>query len=262
MDGNLRILVASPLGRIVVPAVAAANPDWTVYLADDRDAVRRQIIGRVRFDVVVADLIWNHPDLEFTFDGLDVIDVLHEANRLAPVILAAQGHSMEYDLLDEARLRPEVASTFDKSTGIDHLVALIRDAAIGNRRVVAAPSPRKPPLYELFKGRKGQTAGRMAGAIAAGRACDGATLAVAAGIGVNTASKVATHYLGPIIRQRGEHDAAMPLTLPSVYRWCGLHARYLVSWCRRHGHADVVAQQSAELRSSGGWSASASLATR
>lgn len=261
MDGNLRILVASPLGRIVVPAIAAANPDWTVYLAEDREAVRRQIIGRVRFDVVVVDLVWNHPDLEFAFDGLDVIDVLHEANRLAPVIVAEQGHSMEYDLLDEARLRPEVASAFDKSAGTSHLAVLIRDAAVGNRRTVAARSLRKPPLYELFKGRKGQTAGRMAGAIAAGRACDAASLAAAAGVGVNTASKVATHYLGPIIRQRGEHNPEMPLTLPVVYRWCGLHARYLVSWCRRHGHIEVV-QGVNGVRSSRVWSASASPANR
>ncbi|MBN3458869.1 response regulator [Mycobacterium sp. DSM 3803] len=240
MDRGLRILVASPLGRIVAPSVAAAFPAWTIGIAEDRESVRRQIIGRVRFDVVIADLVWNNPELEFTFDGLDVIDVLHEANRLAPVILARQGHSMEHDLLDEARLRPEVVSAFHKSAGTAELPTLIRDAAVGKRHPVVPPSPRKPPLYELFRGRKGQTAGRMAGAIAAGRASDSATLAAAAGVGVNTATKVATHYLGPIIRQRGEHDPVMPLTLPVVYRWCGLHARYLTSWCRRHGHVEVV----------------------
>ncbi|WP_396910890.1 response regulator [Mycolicibacterium sp.] len=239
MDRGLRILVASPLGRIVAPSVAAAFPAWEIDVAEDRDAVRRQIIGRVRFDVVIADLVWNNPELEFTFDGLDVIDVLHEANRLAPVILARQGHSMEHDLLDEARLRPEVVSVFHKSAGTGELPTLIRDAAVGKSHPTP-PSSRKPPLYELFRGRKGQTAGRMAGAIAAGRASDSRTLAAAAGVGVNTATKVATHYLGPIIHQRGEHDPAMPLTLPAVYRWCGLHARYLVSWCRRNGHVEVL----------------------
>lgn len=240
MERNLRILVASPLGRIVAPAVTAAFAGATVELAEDSAAVRRQIIGRVRFDVVIADLVWNNPELEFTFDGLDVINVLHEANRLAPVILARQGHSMEHDLIDEARLRPEVVSAFHKSAGTGDLPSLILDAAVGKRHAVASPSPRKPALYELFRTRKGQTAGRMAGAIAAGRATDAASLAAAAGVGINTANKAATHYLGPIIAQRGEHDPELPLTLSAVYRWCGLRSRYLMSWCRRHGHADVL----------------------
>ena len=177
-------------------------------IRDSRESVRRQVIGRVRFDVVIADLVWNNPELEFTFDGLDVIDVLHEANRLAPVILARQGHSMELDLLDEARLRPEVVSVFHKSAGTGELPALIRDAAVGKSHPTP-PASRKPPLYELFRGRKGQTAGRMAGAIAAGRASDSATLATAAGVGVNTATKVATHYLGPV--------SYTHLTLPTIY---------------------------------------------
>ncbi|WP_254849113.1 response regulator [Mycobacterium sp. GA-1841] len=271
MDRSLRILVASPLGRIVAPSVTQALPGATVELAENSEAVRRQIIGRVRFDVVIADLVWNNPELEFTFDGLDVINVLHEANRLAPVILARQGHSMEHDLIDEARLRPEVVSAFHKSAGTGELPNLIRDAAVGKRHAVPSPSPRKPPLYELFRTRKGQTAGRMAGAIAAGRATDGASLAAAAGIGINTATKAATHYLGPIILQRGEHDPALPLSLAAVYRWCGLHSRYLVSWCRRHGHADVLqaptvvgsrSSETARSRSSRSWSTTASPATR
>lgn len=132
MDRGLRILVASPLGRIVAPSVAAAFPAWEIDVAEDRESVRRQVIGRVRFDVVIADLVWNNPELEFTFDGLDVIDVLHEANRLAPVILARQGHSMELDLLDEARLRPEVVSVFHKSAGTGELPALIRTPPSGS----------------------------------------------------------------------------------------------------------------------------------
>ena len=166
----------------------------------------------------------------------------------APVILAGQGNSMEHDLLDEARLRPEVVSVFHKSAGTGALPALIRDAAVGKRHAVPLRSPRKPAVYELFRTRKGQTAGRMAGAIAVGRASDGASLAAAAGVGINTANKAATHYLGPMILQRGEHDPALPLTLSAVYRWCGLHSRYLVSWCRRHGHADVLQGPTGVLR--------------
>ena len=52
--------------------------------------------------------------------------------------------------------------------------------------------------------------------------------------------KVAEKYLGPLIRERGEHAEGLPLTTQTVYRWCGEHARYLISWCRRNGHGDVL----------------------
>ncbi|MCW2515943.1 MAG: response regulator [Mycobacterium sp.] len=240
MEGDPRILVASPLGRAVVPQLVGVFPDAMVRVAVNRDAVHREVAQRVRFDVVVADLVWNSPDLEFNFDGLDVVDVLGETDRPAPVIIAAQGHSGERDLLEEARLRPEIFSVFQKAGANDELPSLIRDAAIGKRHTRSAAVTRATPLYELFRGRRGETAARMAGAIAAGRASDAASLATAAGIALNTASKVTTHYLGPIIQERGEHDPRLPMTLSAVYRWCGLHSRYIVSWCRRHGHGDVL----------------------
>ncbi len=236
----MRILVASPLGNVVAPSLSVAFPDVAVTVAVDRNSFRHNIAGRVRFDVVIADLIWNHPELEYTFDGLDVIDTLRDANRQAPVLLAAQGHSMERDHVDEAQLRPEIAGLYQKSSGLDALMAAISTAAVGHRLpLTAAPAGPRPP-YELFDGRRGNTAGRLAGAIAAGQASDGATLARTAKVALNTANKVTSHYLGPIIQERGEHDPNLPMTLPSVYRWCGVHARYIVSWCRRHGHADVV----------------------
>lgn len=169
MDRSPRILVASPLARIITPALVHAFPSGAVEEALDRDDVRRQVAGRVRFDVVIADLVWNHPDLEYSFDGLDVLDILRAADRRAPVILATQGHTIELDLLDEARLRPEIAAVFPKSVGTAELSALVRDAAVGRRHIAAVPASRKPPLYEAFRSRKGQTAGRLAGAIAAGR---------------------------------------------------------------------------------------------
>lgn len=76
MEGDPRILVASPLGRIVVPQLVGVFPDGMVRVAVDRDAVHRAVTQRVRFDVVIADLVWNKPELEFNFDGLDVVDVL------------------------------------------------------------------------------------------------------------------------------------------------------------------------------------------
>ncbi|QIS21157.1 response regulator [Nocardia terpenica] len=238
---DYRILVASPLGKVVEPAFASLFPRATVAVAIGKEDVRRNILGNVRFDVVLTDLVWNRPELavELSFDGLDVLGLMREADRVAPVILAAQGHSMEREHLEEARRHPEVAAVYRKSTGLDPLLAAIRSVAHGRREPpIATIGPR--PLCESFEGRRGATAARLAGAIASGRAVDLTSLADAAGVGTHTASKVTNHYLGPIIRERAEHDPLQPMTLPAVARWCGLHMRYIVSWCRRHGNADVV----------------------
>lgn len=237
---GLRILVASPLGHVVAPPLSAACEGGAVVVAADEDEFARAVAGRVRYDVVVADLIWNDPELEWSFDGLDVIDALRKHDRVAPVILATQGHGMERDHLDEARLRPEVSGVVAKSDGLMPLMTAIRAVAFGQRLPDTHIDRPRVPLYELFVGQRGHTAGRLAGAIASGAASDNASLARAAKVSPNTANKVTSHYLGPIIERRGEHDERLPMTQSAVYRWCGLHARYIVSWCRRHGHADVL----------------------
>ncbi|NMO03473.1 response regulator transcription factor [Gordonia sp. TBRC 11910] len=237
---GMRILLASPLGRVVAGPFEAAFADSTVVVATTEAEYIASVAGHVRFDVVAADLIWNRPEMEWVFDGLDAIDVLRTANRLAPVLLACQGHSMEQDHFEEARMRPEVSGVISKSDGLPALMDAVRTLALG-RTLPPPPTARsKPPLYELFVGQRGHTAGRLAGAIASGAASDNASLARVAKVSPNTANKVATTYLGPIITRRGEHDESLPLTQSAVYRWCGLHARYLTSWCRRHGHSDVL----------------------
>lgn len=240
VESPMRILVASPLGAVIEPTLSATFTGSTVKVAVDPATVRQYIANRVRFDVVLADLIWNNPSLELTFDGLDVLDILRCEERQAAVLLAAQGHTMEHDHLDEARLRPaEAVGIYLKSSGVPPLLDAIREAAVG-RRSDLKPLFRPRSLYEFFGDRRGTTAGRLAGAIAAGRASDTSTLATAARVGINTANKVTSAYLGPIIEQRGEHDPDLPMTVGVVYRWCGLHARYIVSWCRRNGHEDVL----------------------
>ena len=237
-----RILVASPLGKVVEPVFAREFSGGTIAVATAKEDVQRHITHNVRFDVVLTDLVWNRSELaaELAFDGLDVLRMLRDADRTAPVILAAQGHSMEREHLEEARRHEEVAAVCQKSAGIEPLVTAIRSAALGHRRPQPPAAPQPQPLCELFEGRRGDTAARLAGAIAAGRAFDLTTLAQTTGFGINTANKVTSHYLGPIIRKRGEHDPDTPMTLPAVSRWCGLHMRYIISWCRRHGAADVV----------------------
>lgn len=240
MDEGMRILVASPLGKIVAPTLAQAFKSSTVAVAVDRESVRQLVAAKYRYDVVVADLIWNNPGLEFSFDGLDVVNLLQKAGRLAPVLLAAQGHSMERDHLEEAQLRPEIAGVYEKSSGIETLLAAVRAAAVGDSTQKATPPTDPKPLCQSFTGQRGITAARLAGAIAAGRSSNGPSLSRAAHVGINTANKVARVYLGPIIEERGEVEPGLKMTSEVVYRWCGLHARYLVSWCRRHGHGDVL----------------------
>lgn len=239
MDEGIRVLVASPLGKIIAPSFGQAFKSSTVAVAVDREAVRQLIATRYRYDVVVTDLTWSRCIPEQHFDGLDVVDLLQEMGRSAPVLLAARGDDLERDHLDEAHRRPEVAGVYDATTDVGQLLAAVREAAVGTP--AAKPIPAGPKaLCELFTGQRGVTAARLAGAIAAGRATDNASLSQAAHVGINTANKLARVYLGPIIQERRELEPGLKMTSEAVYRWCGIHAHYLVSWCRRHGHGDVL----------------------
>lgn len=240
MLSGMRILVASPLGHVVASPLETGFQNVTVAVATDSNEFVRSIAGRVRFDVVVADLIWNRPEMEWSFDGLDVVDALVTSDRLAPVLLATQGHSMERDHIDEARLRTDVRGIIAKAAGFNPLINAIRSVALGQRLPMMPVHGNSPPLYELFTGQRGRTAARLAGTIASGNASDNASLARVAKVSLNTANKVTSHYLGPLIEARGEHDDQLPMTQAAVYRWCGLHARYIVSWCRRNGEVDVL----------------------
>lgn len=250
--GHLRILVASPLGRVIEPVLKQTFAGSTIAVALNRQAVHCEVVHQVRFDVVITDLIWNDPALEYRFDGLDVLDMLGSAQHEAAVLIAAQRHSMERDHLDEALLRSsELAGFYSKSAGVPALLAAIAPAATGRRPQLEPPPATPPPLYRLFQRQRGETAARLAGAIAAGRATDAVSLARAARVGLNTANKVASVYIGPIMLERGEHDPELPLTATAIYRWCGVHAHYLLSWCRRNGHDDVLAPGERRPRSGG-----------
>jgi CheY-like chemotaxis protein len=241
MDGSgVRVLIASQLGGIVAPAFREVFGPGLVTVAVNEGEVRSAIADHLRYDVVLTDLTWQHVALEFAFDGLDVLDIVQRLGRPAPVLFALQGHNAERDHLDEAVVRDGVAGTVPKAVGVTAMAAALRAAAAG--RVLATEPPTvRPTIHQWFAGgRRGETAARMAGAIAAGRAANHDTLATAAKCSRNTAVKVAEKYLGPLIRERGEHADDLPLTTQSVYRWCGEHSRYLISWCRRNGHADVL----------------------
>lgn len=244
MPDGPRILIAAALAKIIQPLLRQAMPDATVRIAEDAGAVQRAIGDRLRFDVVVADLTWNDHAVEYAFDGLDVLAALRGTGRQTPVIFAAQGHGIERDHLDEAVEQPEVAGVYRKATGPGPLIAAI-DIAVGGGMLTGpdfAPgsSPADiPRIHSYFGKGRGATAARLAGAIASGRAVNHETLASAAHVGYDTAAKL-VDYLGPLIRDRGEHSPELKMTPEVVYRWCGEHARYILSWCRRNGYADIA----------------------
>jgi CheY-like chemotaxis protein len=240
-----RLLIAAALARIIEPYLKQTlGDDATVRIAEDQAAVRREISDRLRFDVVVADLTWNDYAIEYSFDGLDVLDILRNSHRQAPVIFAAQGHGIERDHLDEAIDQPEVVGIYRKSAGPQLLVEAVDIAVRGGRLTDSrfepgASPPDIPRIHAYFGKGKGTTAARLAGAIASGRAVNHESLASSAHVGYDTAAKI-VDYLGPLIRDRGEHSPELKMTPEVVYRWCGEHARYILSWCRRHGQQDIA----------------------
>ena len=102
MQDGPRLLVAAALGKIIEPLLRQSLTGATVRIAEDRAAVERALGDRLRFDVVVTDLTWMDYAVEYSFDGLDVLDMLRRTRRQTPVIFAAQGHGTERDHLDEA----------------------------------------------------------------------------------------------------------------------------------------------------------------
>ena len=245
MPDGPRLLVAAALARIIEPYLRQAlGDDATVRIAEDEAAVQREVSDRLRFDVVVADLTWNDYAIEYSFDGLDVLDILRDTHRHAPVIFAAQGHGIERDHLDEAVEQPEVVGIYRKAAGpqllVDAVGIAVRGGNLTEPRFPPGGSPPDIPRIHAYFGKgKGLTAARLAGAIASGRAVNHESLASSAHVGYDTAAKI-VDYLGPLIRDRGEHSPELKMTPEVVYRWCGEHARYILSWCRRNGQHDIA----------------------
>jgi CheY-like chemotaxis protein len=249
MQEGPRILVAAALGKIIEPLLRQSLSDATVRIAEDKAAVEHAVSDRLRFDVVVADLTWNDYAIEYSFDGLDVLNALRNAGRQTPVIFAAQGHGLERDHLDEAVEQPDVVGIYRKAMGPGPLIEAIEIAVSGGS--LTAPQfppicspPGIPRIHSYFGKGKGVTAARLAGAIASGRAVNHETLATTAHVGYDTAAKL-VDYLGPLISNRCEHSRELKMTPEVVYRWCGEHARYILSWCRRNGYDDIATRVTA-----------------
>jgi hypothetical protein len=66
MQDGPRILVAAALAKIIEPLVRQSFGDALVRIAEDQGAVEEAVHGRLRFDVVVADLTWNDYAVEYS----------------------------------------------------------------------------------------------------------------------------------------------------------------------------------------------------
>ena len=165
MQDGPRLLVAAALGKIIEPLLRQALPDASVRIAEDRAAVERALGDRLRYDVVVVDLTWMDYEVEYSFDGLDVLDMLRQTRRQTPVIFAAQGHGSERDHLDEAVEQPEVVGVYRKSTGPQPLIDAVEIAAGGGSLTgplfsTGASPPDIPRIHAYFGKGRGSTAAR------------------------------------------------------------------------------------------------------
>ena len=155
--------------------------DAKIRIAEDEAAVQHAINDRLRFDVVVADLTWNDYAVEYSFDGLDVLNALRHAGRQTPVIFAAQGHGLERDHLDEAVEQPEVVGIYRKAAGPGLLIEAIDITVSGGS--LAASRFRRELVARIFRGfmpilRKAKARLRPAWpGVASGRAVNHETLA-------------------------------------------------------------------------------------
>src|SRR5208337_1162414 len=152
MQDGPRILVAAALGKIIEPLLRQSLMDAKVRVAEDEAAVEHAINDRLRFDVVIADLTWNDYAVEYSFDGLDVLNALRRAGRQTPVIFAAQGHGLERDHLDEAVEQPEVVGIYRKAMGPGPLIEAIDITVSGGSLAWRPPGFPRAPVRQIFHG--------------------------------------------------------------------------------------------------------------
>jgi CheY-like chemotaxis protein len=216
-----------------------------VQIADSLTAIEEAVGNGPGFDVVIADLTWAGPPRAAPFDGLDVLATLRNTGHPTPVVFISGTDRAERDFRDEAFEQPEVAGIIPKGEVSDLLIEAIEVASHGGTLHRPEHSwcdspPGVPRIHAYFGHGKGVTAARLAGAIASRRAVNHVTLARAAAVSYDTAAKI-VEYLGPLIKGRDEHPADLKMTPEVIYRWCGEHSCYILSWCRRNGHPDFAA---------------------
>lgn len=226
------------LGSVIRPALE--DQFGGVTIVQSRDELAEVLPQRLRFDVAVVDLMWNSFDLEWSFDGLDVVKALRESRREAPVLLALQGNSFELDHLHEASRDPLVLGGLLKGEGLQTLSAGIEAVAEGRRFwSKSLPTKVRSPDYSVhrFFSRR-LLAAHVAGAIASRRAHSWVEMQDVIphfrGSSQSSVEKL-TAAFGEALWKLGEVSDPQDVKQAVIFRWCGEHARYIIGWCRRHG---------------------------
>jgi hypothetical protein len=249
MQDGPRVLVAAALGKIIEPLLRQSLSDATVRIAEDKAAVKRAVGDCLRFDVVVSDLTWNDYVIEYSFDGLDVLGHPAELGPSDACDLRRPGPRSGTRSPGRGSGATRSGGYLPKGDGASAIDRSRRYRGSGGKLTepqfsAAGSPPGIPRIHTYFGKGKGSTAARLAGAIASGRAVNHETLASTAHVGYDTAAKL-VDYLGPLIRDRGEHSPELKMTPEVVYRWSGEHARCVLSWCRRNGHGDIATRVTA-----------------
>jgi DNA-binding NarL/FixJ family response regulator len=236
-----RVLVASPRGKLIEPGLQDSCPAALTRIAENSGEIRQITSNGPRFDVAVIDLTWDCYPHELAFDGLDALRTIRERDPHVPVIFSVHGDVAERDFVDEADAKvPAPAGFCLKVLGPGMLAEAVRTVAAGS--VLKGPEfpwlgspPGVRQIHEYFSsGPRGLMAAKMAGAIASGHAIDYAAVQKMTGVGHGTAVRP-KDYLGPLIAERREHPEDLNMTQGVLFRWCGEHAPYILSWCRRNG---------------------------
>jgi CheY-like chemotaxis protein len=228
------VLVASATSQFVRPHLqnGLGLPVLCVATAAELDTVLNK---GPQIRLAFVDCFWNDSAAEWNFDGLDVIDRIKNTGCTVPVVMALRGSYAEFDLLDEATERGDFAATVRKSAGPAE--ALRIGAAVMNRTPVrlfapGTPISPSPSVHKFLSGR--DLVAHVAGSIASGGVHDFGDIAQATGF-ARRSVEATTALFGNALCLRGELSDPQQCKQATVFRWCGEHAHYILSWTRRHG---------------------------
>jgi DNA-binding NarL/FixJ family response regulator len=235
---GLRVLVVSMLGGVIASPLTQVGAD--VAVARDSVDLARILSTRKRCDIAVVDLVWNSLKLEWSFDGLDVLATLtKQTHKSSRTLIAVHGLVQEWDYLEEAVGHELFSGVFVKASGFRALTEAIKRVAEGDcywdPNFPLGLEQRLQPLTSISAFlSSSDVIAHVSGAIASGQARDWNQLAKLLSYSVHTVNKT-TQRFADFLTSRGEVAEPSDVSQAVVFRWCGEHARYIISWCRRNG---------------------------
>jgi len=248
---ELRILIVSPLAPHQPGKKFFGETFRNVVTVRRSDEVETTLSRpRQRFDVVLVDLMWNDFELEWTYDGMDVLAAMNARGRHEDVALACQGHGFERPYLEEGRGHPDVKGLILKSSGpgvLDGIRAVASGQIYVDRVLGDALHPPGAAIADYFAGTP--RLARIAGVIASGAAGNWKAVSEALSVSIDNVN-VASDLFRPMLATRselpfGDHEP----TQATIYRWCGENAHYILSWCRRNAQTIGMKAETFQRRS-------------